>query len=73
MKFCSPRSGVYALGPVEEARVSIPYYLKLFFFFSFLGFKSQLDKKFFSSPKHIEQLWGPTSFLFNGYPSSFPE
>jgi hypothetical protein len=26
-----------------------------------------MDKRFFSSPKCPDQLWGPTSLLFDGY------
>jgi hypothetical protein len=25
------------------------------------------DKRFFSSPQHPDELWGPPSLLFNGY------
>jgi hypothetical protein len=29
-------------------------------------------QRVFSSPNHPDQLWGPPSFLFNGYRGSFP-
>jgi len=31
-----------------------------------------MERRFFFSPKHPDQLWGPPSFLFNGYIGSFP-
>jgi hypothetical protein len=31
-----------------------------------------MERRFFFSPKHPDQLWGPPSFLFNGYTGSFP-
>jgi hypothetical protein len=30
------------------------------------------DKRFFSSPQHLDWLWGPPSFLSIGYKSYFP-
>jgi hypothetical protein len=31
------------------------------------------DKRFFSSPEHQDQLWGPPSLLFNGYKVLSPD
>jgi hypothetical protein len=31
-----------------------------------------MERRFFFSPKHPDQFWGPTSFLFNAYCGSFP-
>ena len=35
------------------------------------GSNTSRVKRFFSSPKHPDQLWGPLSFLFIGYWGSF--
>ena len=36
------------------------------------GLNSNRGKRFFSSPKHPDQLWHRFSLLFDGYHSSFP-
>jgi len=35
-------------------------------------FPAQEVKGFFSSPRRPDWLWGPSSFLFNGYRELFP-
>ena len=36
-------------------------------------FESQLGQAMFSSPKHPDRFWGPTSLLFDRYMGSFPK
>jgi hypothetical protein len=37
------------------------------------GFESRLGNRFFSSPNHVDRIWGPPSLIFNGHFYSFRE